>query len=46
LSQTGKKQEGPSGYDQALAISPNNLAAMEGAVELEYAARTNEQFRF
>jgi tetratricopeptide (TPR) repeat protein len=40
LSRTGKKAEALSAYNKALAASPNNLAALEGAAELEYEAKT------
>src|ERR1044072_1832820 len=35
LSRTGKKAEALSAYNKALTSSPNNLAALEGAAELE-----------
>ncbi|HMH00066.1 MAG TPA: tetratricopeptide repeat protein, partial [Terriglobales bacterium] len=41
LSQTGKQQEALRAYNAALALSPNNLAALEGAAQLEYEAKSN-----
>jgi Flp pilus assembly protein TadD len=40
LGQTGKKQEALKAFDQALAVAPNNLAALEGAAQLEYEAKS------
>ena len=41
LSQTGKQREALRAYNAALALSPNNLAALEGAAQLEYEAKSN-----
>lgn len=40
LSRKGKQQQALRAYEQALEISPQNLAALEGAAELEYAAKS------
>lgn len=40
LSRTGKRQEALRAYDQALSVSPKNLAALEGAAQLEYDAKS------
>ena len=40
LSQTGKQQEALRAYNAALVLSPNNLAALEGAAQLEYEAKS------
>jgi tetratricopeptide (TPR) repeat protein len=41
LASEGKDQEALLAYNQALAISPNYLAALEGAAQLEYKAGSN-----
>jgi tetratricopeptide (TPR) repeat protein len=38
LAQLGRNREAIAAYDKALAISPDYLAALEGAAELEYKA--------
>jgi tetratricopeptide (TPR) repeat protein len=38
LAQLGRKREALAAYDKALEISPDYLAALEGAAELEYKA--------
>ncbi len=38
LTSTGKDNEALAAYNKALAISPNYLAALEGAAQLEYKA--------
>jgi cytochrome c-type biogenesis protein CcmH/NrfG len=38
LAQLGRNREALAAYDKALAISPDYLAALEGAAELEYQA--------
>ena len=40
LSRMGKTQEARTAYDQALTVAPNNLAALEGAAQLEYEAKS------
>ncbi|HEX4486471.1 MAG TPA: tetratricopeptide repeat protein [Terriglobales bacterium] len=40
LSQTGKKAEALAAFNQALTVTPNNLAALEGAAQLEYEAKS------
>src|SRR4051812_36937749 len=40
LSQGGKKAEALRAFNQALAVAPNNLAALEGAAQLEYEAKS------
>ena len=40
LSRTGRPQEALRAYDRALAVSPKNLAALEGAAEIEYNAKS------
>jgi len=40
LSQTGKQKEALDAYNAALTLSPNNLAALEGAAQLEYEAKS------
>ena len=40
LGQTGRKQEALKAFDQALEVAPDNLAALEGAAQLEYEAKS------
>jgi tetratricopeptide (TPR) repeat protein len=41
LTHLGRNREALTAYDKALAISPDYLAALEGAAELEYKAGSN-----